>query len=749
MPEQALMTATDFAQAIKAKYPDYASVPDAELASRMLEKYPEYRDRVQSADFASTNAKDASGAAVVDPNSVGTFASHAWEQINPLNAVRSISSAILHPVNTGKAIGAAQGAVFDKAKASYEQGDYLTAARHFVDYLIPLVGPAIDRSSDLFQAGKWAAGGGDALGIGLSIFGPKALGEWKASAGAKGAPPPRAPLTAAEEASNRFAAERGVPLDAATATGSRTMRAAEKRVANSMGGEGTADALISSQQQNLGRVGSDLADATHPMPVTTEQAGEGIRSSMTDLLKALNQKANTSYGKLREIEGRPENAKQVPDASRTAPVKARQSLEEATLGRVVSGSERMELRRILEELENVEYRGKTYEEAGPGRGGDLDVSGRRPNAPVYHDITDALGYDMTADAMKADIRAALWDGKFRAGGKAALEVAGKRAVGLVTGKPGVVAGHVSRPLLEMGPGFEETAAATQSMPMAVDLRDVKASVQPLYNRLKREGEMAPLMGGKAEALRALDRLVNGPDHAPLSIADAALSDLKTMARAEVPELRTPGQGSVAFAVKHLDEAVRMTAAAAGDDAYEALMTGRAATKEKFVAGDVLEQLRGEPVQVFRQMTAPKDTGIGLLRNVKTHAPAELPKVARAYLEDALDSGDGARPLRPCRSAVFQLAEARAGNEGDPVRRRSDEGTGFLLPAGETGGGKPESERYGAHAHRTELRLPAGDVGAVEAALYASRCPCAHADARSRSEGERGESGKRGETGGVD
>jgi hypothetical protein len=517
MPEQALMTATDFAQAIKAKYPDYASVPDAELASRMLEKYPEYRDRVQSADFASTNAKDASGAAVVDPNSVGTFASHAWEQINPLNAVRSISSAILHPVNTGKAIGAAQGAVFDKAKASYEQGDYLTAARHFVDYLIPLVGPAIDRSSDLFQAGKWAAGGGDALGIGLSIFGPKALGEWKASAGAKGAPPPRAPLTAAEEASNRFAAERGVPLDAATATGSRTMRAAEKRVANSMGGEGTADALISSQQQNLGRVGSDLADATHPMPVTTEQAGEGIRSSMTDLLKALNQKANTSYGKLREIEGRPENAKQVPDASRTAPVKARQSL------------------------------------------------------------------------------------------------------------------------VEMGPGFEETAAATQSMPMAVDLRDVKASVQPLYNRLKREGEMAPLMGGKAEALRALDRLVNGPDHAPLSIADAALSDLKTMARAEVPELRTPGQGSVAFAVKHLDEAVRMTAAAAGDDAYEALMTGRAATKEKFVAGDVLEQLRGEPVQVFRQMTAPKDTGIGLLRNVKTHAPAELPKVARAYLEDALDS----------------------------------------------------------------------------------------------------------------
>lgn len=45
MPD--LLTPEAFAQSIKAKYPDYASVPDAELAAKMLEKYPEYRDRVQ------------------------------------------------------------------------------------------------------------------------------------------------------------------------------------------------------------------------------------------------------------------------------------------------------------------------------------------------------------------------------------------------------------------------------------------------------------------------------------------------------------------------------------------------------------------------------------------------------------------------------------------------------------------------------------------------------------------------------
>jgi hypothetical protein len=44
-----LLTPVEFAQSIKAKYPDYAAVPDAELAARMLEKFPEYRDRVQTA----------------------------------------------------------------------------------------------------------------------------------------------------------------------------------------------------------------------------------------------------------------------------------------------------------------------------------------------------------------------------------------------------------------------------------------------------------------------------------------------------------------------------------------------------------------------------------------------------------------------------------------------------------------------------------------------------------------------------
>jgi hypothetical protein len=159
---------------------------------------------IQAPDFSTSNQKDAGGAATVDPNTVGTLISHFATQVNPIGAVQTIGKALMPewsarlinkadqaifgstplsdaaastygPLNFASHLGAAHGAVFDEAKAAYAKGDYLTAARKFVNYLIPLAGPGIDKSSDLFQAGKWAAGGGDALGIGFAVFGPKKL----------------------------------------------------------------------------------------------------------------------------------------------------------------------------------------------------------------------------------------------------------------------------------------------------------------------------------------------------------------------------------------------------------------------------------------------------------------------------------------------------------------------------------------------------------------------------------------------
>lgn len=178
----------------------------------------------------------------------------------------------------------------------------------------------------------------------------------------------------------------------------------------------------------------------------------------------------------------------------------------------------------------------------------------------------------------------------------------------------------------------------EPVPLPVDLTNAKKALQPLYDKLTREAGLVPasMMGDKGRALLALDRLVNAPNYAPLSVVDAALGDLKSMARADIPELRTQGQGLAAQAVKELDASVRATAAKV-PGALAALEDGRSATIGKYQAGDVLESLRQEPVQAFRQMTAPKDSGIEFLRKVKEMAPDKVPDVARAYLEDLMNT----------------------------------------------------------------------------------------------------------------
>jgi hypothetical protein len=172
--------------------------------------------------------------------------------------------------------------------------------------------------------------------------------------------------------------------------------------------------------------------------------------------------------------------------------------------------------------------------------------------------------------------------------------------------------------------------------LAVDIRGTKAAMKPIYDALKREGELAPLMGGKAEAVRALDRLMSAPDFAPLSIADAALGDLKAISRgASIPALRTEGQGIAAHAVARLGDAVRKTAQDAGPKVLKALEDGRAATRAKYAAAEILDELADEPVRTAGRLTAPKDSSVSLLRKVTQVAPREIPKVGRAILDDLL------------------------------------------------------------------------------------------------------------------
>lgn len=182
----------------------------------------------------------------------------------------------------------------------------------------------------------------------------------------------------------------------------------------------------------------------------------------------------------------------------------------------------------------------------------------------------------------------------------------------------------------------------QDMPLAVDLRPSRASLRPIYESLLKKKELTgQLMGAEGRAAVALDSLMTGPDYAPLSVVDAALGDIKALARgADMPELRTSGQGIAAEAVKQLDAAVRARANRAGADVLKALEDGRAATKAKYAtadARDLLVPTSGEPRAVYRGLTANEDAGIAKLRELRKVAPHELPTVARALLDDILSA----------------------------------------------------------------------------------------------------------------
>lgn len=181
------------------------------------------------------------------------------------------------------------------------------------------------------------------------------------------------------------------------------------------------------------------------------------------------------------------------------------------------------------------------------------------------------------------------------------------------------------------------ADAFQNMQLAVDLRSSRAALKPVYENLLKKRELTgQLMGAEGRAAVALNALMTGPDFAPLSTVDAALGDIKALARgADMPELRNAGQSIAARAVQQLDAQVRARASRAGADVLKALDEGRAATKQKFVVADTLDMLSGEPGQVFRQLTQNKDVGVARLRAVQRLAPQEMPKLARAFLEDML------------------------------------------------------------------------------------------------------------------
>jgi hypothetical protein len=528
-------------------------------------------------------------AAVTNP---GVFASRViGGQAAQSRAMAEKAAAAQSPfekVGYGAAAIMPGGAAFAQAGedigAQLGQGDYAGAAGSLVGTLAPVVAPAM-------------------VPRGVRVPGPL-----------------RETTNPAEQQAIALARQRGVPVDAGTLTGSRFVRNVQKRMEGTIGGAAPVAKFQEAKDAALTRVGGELAEGVSERPATAQSAGAAIKASTEDTIRTLDDIAEREYGQLRAMENDPKYQRFVPNEQTAARVRLNEQAEKS-LGRSVPADEWRELRRIREEMDAIPYSegGMAKDTANYNQG--TYVRGAA-GAPVYDDILQASQgtSQMTRGEVLASLDRALKTGVFTNAARGALDVARQRLTGGGSGR---------------GAMLPETASDSM-MGLPVRVVDAKASLKPVYERLKREAELVPLQGDRARALTALDRLMTGPDVVPVSIADAALSDLKAMARgAAMPELRTKGQGLAAEAVKQLEQTVQGAVRDAGPEAVGALTRGRGAVRAKAAAGETLAEIQDEPVRAFKRATARQDVSIEHLKRLEETAPDAIPQVARAWLDEQL------------------------------------------------------------------------------------------------------------------
>lgn len=512
---------------------------------------------------------------------------------------------------------------FRKAKDAYDQGRYSEAAGHTLAGALPLVGPAAAQAGETIGEGKVAEG----LGAGTALLTPSILrGGSEAVRALKPAASAVSKLNPAEQAAVGFAEDENIPLTAGTRSGSRLIKNAEALVQNAPGGSGYAEGVRSAQTAALAETGNKLAGEVNPpgggfpsavpgRAVTAEAAGNTVKDALNQKIADLNSTANDAYGKLREIENRPENTVDVSDTPAGKAARAQQAFNQ-----MLDQSVDARLEQIRADV----------------RSGSTEMTGRAKREYVNPDDPFDVG-PVT--------------GRFAGGFKKSFS-----ELANINAQPGEIASAIER---GKGPLYDQARSAVRQavidnegddirvalrdvdlpveakdVKLPVDMRPVKTALKPIYEQLK---QTMPITQQNASVgLKALENIMSGDDYVSASIADRNLSVIKGMARTDNPNLRNIAQGTAAAAVKQLEMAVQAAVAKGGPDATAALQAGRQATKAKYAVAQVLDSLPDEPVKVFDKLSSPKDTNVNLLRDVAQHAPEAMPQIGRAYVEGLLE-----------------------------------------------------------------------------------------------------------------
>jgi len=546
------------------------------------------------------------------------------------------------PINTLRMIGAAQGGPFDKAKAAYQRGDYTRAARHFFDYLTPLVGPGVDEAADKFEKGQTYRALGESLGIGLALFGPKALkGQAPRTPTMPGKPSPstlvppteyEAPLSAEQVAWLRA---KGIPVSANMVSENFAVKGGQFMADRSIGGS----LLVASKDTAktaaaLRRTGRELGTEVHPSAVTPEQAGAGVESTLQGSVRQLGRQARGEYATAEAAQAASEPVK-VESAPFGSPAYQQlfQRLKAGAPG-TLTQDELYVMRQVQAELDAQHYsRGKLTREGVS----DRYVRGT-PNASVYDEVNLASPgtTQMSGQQIRESIGKTLETGTWNDASRGALAVARRRLT-----RAGGDLAQVEGP--NLGPEGRSIGLST-AMQYPTELQAVKEGMQTTFQALDEVAQSTPaaMLGSKAKVYLALKKLIEGPDVVPLSVAEDLLSAFKAGARTDAV-VKTPGEALFSKAVAQLQTVVDAAAAKADPKVAEALKAGRSFTRAKYEVVDLIKQLRGggtEGQKVYKQLTAPDDSGVGYLRKIRENAPGEIPKVARAHLDEILRRVEG-------------------------------------------------------------------------------------------------------------
>lgn len=213
-----------------------------------------------------------------------------------------------------KDIGAGQWNQVLEAKKAFDQGRYSEMVGHTAAALLPVLGPAAAKAGEDIGSGKPRYGTGEALGL-LLPFGMKyakevaQTGSLAPDAAAVAAAPPLSvtvPPVArnpnpAEAAAVDFGLDRGVPVDAGTATGRPAVKAAQHLADRSIAGSLTAPRAVQAQADGLSRVGGDLAQDVNQGPAALPvDAGESVRQALDDKIAGHHGEASAAYTELRQ-----------------------------------------------------------------------------------------------------------------------------------------------------------------------------------------------------------------------------------------------------------------------------------------------------------------------------------------------------------------------------------------------------------------------------------------------------------------